>query len=123
MKGHEQLLAMRRAGRIPGVVFFDLDPCGLESWGDWIEQSPHRASVQIEPADKRPDLRFAIGLTCCVSGEDAARVRSVRDALIGAKAKRVIASIFEVRGEGEFRTFHLIECTDTAGQMQGAEHG
>lgn len=117
MRGHESLIAMRRAGFVPDWVFIDTDPDALEAWRDWHKLDNRRASILVEPADRRFDFRFAIGLKCYVSGEDADRVHSVRDALIDARAERVIASVLERRGSGEFVAFNLTECTDTAGLM------
>jgi len=114
MRGHEPLIAMRKAGFVPDWIFIDMGEDALESWRDWPTMNNRRASILIEPKDRHFDFRFAIGLPCYVAGEDMDRVHAVRDALIEAKAARVIASVLRRVGEGEFTAFKLVETTDTA---------
>ena len=114
MRGHEPLLAMRRSGHVPDWIYLDVDHDRLQSWRDWSEIDHRTARVLIEPTDRHFDFRFAVGLPCYVSGSVLSRVHAVRDALIEANASRVIASVLEPSGEGEFTVFRVVECTDTA---------
>ncbi len=93
MKGHEALIAMRRAGWKPAMVTLDLWPCPQEFWRDWSTQSPPFAHILIEPTDsiERLDLRFVVGLMVTVQGDDERRVGLVAKAAVAADARHVIA--------------------------------
>ena len=96
MRGHEKIIAMRKRGKRPTVVFIDCDPDNspLPAWRDWNEVSPGLPSVQIDPDDvpHRLDLRFVIGMIAIVSGSDPMRVRAVEFAAREHGAERVIGS-------------------------------
>lgn len=117
MRGHERLIAMRKSGLVPKWVWIDTDPDCLESWREWSELDPKHAHIQIESGDKRPDFRCVVGLACYVLGSIRARVFEMRDDCIKAGAGRVIASVVQRHGEGEFSAFRMLECTDTAGKV------
>jgi hypothetical protein len=119
MRGHEALIAMRRQGAVPDVVWIDTDLARLPMADDWLEVTPRHAHVQLDPADSpaRVDFRCVIGLTVSISGDDLKRVRATRDACVFAGAKRVIASTTKRIGRGEFAAFQLVELTDTDGHL------
>lgn len=117
MKGHQPLIDMRMAGSIPSCVWIDTDEDKLESWRYWPAMDNRRASVQLDPTDKHPDMRYVIGLPCYIQGTDSKAVFKARDACIEAKAARVIAMVMEKYGQGEFAAFRVVEVTDTAGQQ------
>lgn len=125
MRGHTQLIDMRQAGKVPNWVFLETDPDPLREWADWERMDNTKASLLIEPTDKRLDLRCVIDLKCFVQGEGRARVHEIRDACIAAGAKRVIAAVMRRIGEGEYVAFRTEEITDTAGLVVTAEpiHG
>jgi hypothetical protein len=121
MQGHEPLLAMRRAGQAPAVVFIDVDlptlvPMPLDL--QWQEVTPLLASIEIgaDETVARLDLRCVIGLTVHVSGVLHRRVSTVRDACIAAKAKRVIASFMVVDAKAR-DGYSIDHITDTEGHM------
>lgn len=95
MRGHQQLVEMRRAGARPDIVFVETDPAMFAATEDWHVESPSRAQVRIEPADSvhRLDLRFLVGLPVWVNGTDSARVFAVAEACERHQAGRVIASV------------------------------
>lgn len=84
MRGHEPLIAMRKAGKLPASVWFEVD--SGEAWRNWPQylgvnwaRFPGKigsADVLIEPDDSIPrlDLRFVVGMTVHVQGVDANRV-------------------------------------------------
>ena len=115
MRGHEALLSMRKAGYRPGVVFVDTDPCQQRQWASWQDYSPTRAALWIEPKDnaRHIDLRCVVALPVLVTGTDAARVHAIAEACKTAGASRVVASVLERTGEGEFTRFQAVETTDT----------
>jgi len=115
MRGHQQLIAMRKDGFVPDCVWIDTDHDHLNCWRDWHGMDSRHAHVQIEPAERRFDLRCVIGLPCFVQGSDRRRVFAVRDACIAAGAARVIASVTQQRGQGDYATFEAIESSDTEG--------
>lgn len=123
MRGHEPLIAMRRAGKVPGAVFIDVDvqpnlrpvPAMLQ----WQHVNPTLVDIEIaidEPIH-RLDLRFLIGLTVHVSGCEHHRVEGVRDACIAAQARRVIAS-FMVKDHSP-EGYSVAHITDTEGHFHG----
>jgi len=93
VRGAEALVAMRRRGYAPRLAIVDLDEDRLQSWRDWEVLNP--AIAKLAPGDgehaARADLRCVVGLNVLVTGDDAERVRSYRDACIAANAKRVVA--------------------------------
>ena len=114
MRGQEKLIEMRKAGSVPKWVWIDTEPDAVECWREWAELDPTHACIQIEIGDKRPDLRCVVGLNCYVQGNSRERVFELRDDCIKAGAARVIASVMQRFGEGEFTAFRMLECTDTA---------
>ena len=93
MTGHEPIIGLRRAGRLPkaGMVWAKTDGTAYRHW----HQFGDHAEVGIEAGDYPDllDLRFASGLTVIVEGTDADRVASVGKAFERAKAKRVIETL------------------------------
>lgn len=117
MKGHQQLLALRKRGAVPDWVFIDLDSDPLNEWSDWERTNNAKAALLVEASDKRLDMRFVVKLACFVQGENKDRVMAVRDACIAAGASRVIATVTQRFGSGEYATFRTSLVTDTAGHM------
>lgn len=92
MKGHENLIKMRLAGKKPSAIWVYLRD--YPNWDfNWEFACPDKPEVFISPKDnlRLLDLRFAVGLTVHIIGNDEARTRDVLNALQAANAKRVIA--------------------------------
>jgi len=92
MKGHENLIKMRLAGKKPNAIWVYLR--AYPKWDfNWEVFSPDKPEVFIAPEDniRLLDLRFAVGLTVHIIGNDEVRTRDVLSALVAANAKRVIA--------------------------------
>lgn len=104
MTGHQHILALRRRGYKPSVV--------------WVVDDPentcidHDLTVRIEAHDTPEllDLRFLVGTTAVVDGDDDKRVDRLASAC-GAHAARVISNTFTRRG---YRS-ELTRVTDTQG--------
>lgn len=115
MKGHTQLIAMRKDGFAPSVVFVETNPELFAAVHDWHEYAPNRAQVRIEANDNpdTADLRFLVGLSVMVNGNDLDRVRRVGKACERAKASRVITFV----GREVNDRFETVEMTDTEGRV------
>ena len=102
MRGHEHLVAMRRAGKRPLAACFDLDHDNLRSWRDWFETSRF-AQIEVQATDRigQLDLRFVVGMWAFVKGFDAARVRQMHDALTVAGASVVMSVVYRETATGE----------------------
>lgn len=85
MRGHEAVIALRLKGYAPDDVHIDFD-VRLPSDGT-------HAHVLIEPSDAISllDLRFLVGLTVFVHGDDQARTENTVTACVQARAARVIS--------------------------------
>lgn len=112
MKGHDALIAMRRRGTTPAVVFLDTEPCFVRAWADWQQHTPAAASVWVEPGEsmQRIDLRCVVGLPVVVTGMNAERVRAVADAAAKAKAKAVTGYVYRyLTGRQECETVEMFQ--------------
>lgn len=124
MRGHEPLLAMRRKGLKPAGVWFALEAdeghrswpqsLGIE-WRRWPNSTGH-ATVQIDPADSIGllDLRFVVGLTAWVQGEDRARVERLHQACQDFGAARVLSCVMGTNHRGQPK---LLASFDTDGHF------
>lgn len=101
MTGHDEILAMRRAGSKPAFVWVT----------DHAKVIPSDHTVRIAPADvpEQLDLRFVVGTTVLVEGESQARVDR-----IAAVCQRFASRVITATSHG--RTVDRI--TDTQGVMQ-----
>lgn len=97
MRGHLPIIAMRRAGLAPTMVTLSDYPTETWSWRDWPQDTAH-AEVEIERTDSpaRLDLRYLVGLTVIVDGENANRVNAISDAAERAGAARVLRVVLKV---------------------------
>lgn len=103
MRGHDQLLAMRRANRRPAAVWItdSDDEYSRVTARDWANE-PNRtdgrvhAHIRIEATDipEALDLRCLVGLEVHVSSDrGAARHHRIFDSVLDAGAAAVIAVI------------------------------
>lgn len=121
MRGVEPLIAMRRRGKRPAVVFIDADagPRALPSWAQWQNVDGSMADVDIEASESllRIDWRPFVGLTVHVSGSNADRVTAIAKQLTEAGAKRVVSSLVRQIGVDEFVAFETVWIRDTAKEL------
>lgn len=119
MRGQDAIIAMRQRGKKPALVFLDLlrDHAPMPAWRDWPEVSPAIPTVWVQDDDtpERLDLRFVIGLSVVISGRDAGRVESLKQAAIDAGAQRVIAATLTLDESGQ--EHRVVSITDTAGPV------
>jgi hypothetical protein len=127
MRGVRSLVEMRRAGHKPQVAFIDCDanPHGMPAWAQWQQQNPDMADIDMEPGDSlaRIDWRPFVGMVVHVSGTDERRVRTTKDRLAEAGAKRVIYTLLEQIGRDEWIAFKTVWVYDTEGQFAPREAG
>lgn len=104
MKGLDSLVKMRLEGRIPSLLYVDID----------TEKMPGEGHLQIEQTEPiyGLDLRAVQGLVVSVSGCSAPRVAAIAGACSEAGARRVIAHTMELTVGGEFK---VTKVTDTDG--------
>lgn len=125
MRGHERLVAMRRGGYRPLVAFIDVDagPKGMPPWAQWQIVNPDMADIDIEAAEplSRIDWRPFLGVEVHVTGTDAKRVKTAKDRLVEAGAKRVIYTLLEQIGRDEWIAYRTVWVYDTAGQFAPKE--
>lgn len=104
MRGHESLLALRRRGKRPPLVWV-LATGRHDELRRWLRNYHHEgAHLEIEPGEDvgRLDLRCLVGLVVDVTGTDAVRVGEVARACAAAGAERVIATHYtELRVAGD----------------------
>jgi len=96
MKGHENLINMRLAGKKPQAVWFYLrDYPEFKYHWDSYSGGYAMPEVFVSPDDniKLLDLRFVVGMTVHVIGWHNDRIKDICEALINAKAKVVYAVV------------------------------
>lgn len=104
MTGAQELIRMRLEGRIPELLYVDLD----------VTHLPGDGHLRIHASDSLHtlELRGVQGLVVSVSGCDGKRVKAVAALCEEAGARRVIANISERCQENGFE---VIEVIDTEG--------
>lgn len=112
MRGHDHIKTMRLQGAVPRIIFVDTVQCEFKCWRDWHINTPHMAQVEVEPTDlvSGLDLRFAVGLSVVVNGDDLDRVEAVGRAFGRVGAGRVITSTVARAG----RAYDVVRLTDSA---------
>ena len=84
MRGHESIIAMRKAGTAPKIVFINDFPC--QTSRDW--RNPGEKYTEEWPADHATvstdgdaisslDLRFLVGLTVSISSGNEGRAKTL----------------------------------------------
>ena len=111
MKGHENIIKVRMAGKRPTGSVFVLDFPVERRLTEWSHaEDPQRPMVSTDGDTVGSlDLRFLVGLGVILVGEDTGRIKSLCAALVKAGA----ASIFASAGEnyafwkkgGKWQTF------------------
>lgn len=94
MRGHEQIIAMRKRGVRPDVVFIWCGKDGIGSCLDWHLETPKHPEIEIADTDALSglDLRFVVGLVVSINGLDPLRVAAVHAGCMAAGAKRVVSA-------------------------------
>ena len=76
MRGHENVIAMRKAGKRPAMVFVNDWPCNV----DWFETGDHATVCVAGDNPESLDTRFSVGLAISISSECEKRARALSDA-------------------------------------------
>lgn len=109
MKGHRELIAMRRQGFKPAAVWISDDRCPI----DWARWGDHPQICVAGDTPELEDFRFLVGIELVmVDGCDAQRVDRIAKAC-KVHAKRVIANTFQTTTTG----LQLVSIADTAEVM------
>lgn len=104
MRGHQALIDLRREKKRPQGVWISHSPsldCLL--WHQNADTLPY-PEIEILPHESPEtlDLRFVYGLTVHVSGcNDYKKAKKLHDALVAAKAARVITIVGEILIDSE----------------------
>ena len=119
MTGDQGIIKTRTMGYKPNVVYIHTDSLKFDA----LDQYPmcSMPDLVIRPAEsvEHLDLRFLIGLTCCIYGLDFRRVTAVANACKEAKAKRVIANFHKkINTFGGAVTIVIDRIEDTAGHLE-----
>jgi hypothetical protein len=87
MRGHEAIIAMRKAGRRPAIVFLNDFPCDT----DWQKWGDH---VTVDVSGEQPewaDLRFLVGLRVSITSKSEKRAKRLFEACKRAGCATVAA--------------------------------
>lgn len=117
MRGQATLIAMRRNGERPAVVFIDTDagPDALPRWAQWQNVDEALCNLDITPNEPltRIDFRPLVGLRVHVSGTNEKRVRTIAQLVKEAGADRVISNCVKQISYGEEIAFKTLWIEDT----------
>lgn len=91
MKGHETIIQMRNAGKMPGFVFVNDFPCSTR-WAEWNE---YATVCTADDKDYEFDMRFTQGLSVSISGTSQRRAKILFDACKKAGAKSVAVCVVQ----------------------------
>jgi hypothetical protein len=75
MKGQEQIIAMRKAGKRPSFVFINDWECDT----DWEQHGDHATVSTFGDVVQLLDLRFLVGLKVSISSKSEIRAKALFD--------------------------------------------
>lgn len=87
MRGQEGVIAIRKAGKKPEIVFINDYPCQT----NWLENSDHATVCTAGDSLSDMDFWFVVGLTVSISGTTEARAKALAEMCKAAGAE-VVAS-------------------------------
>lgn len=116
MRGHEKLVAMRRVGRRPNIVFLNDFDCVT----DWFETDGQHVIVCCAGDNlMRADLRFLVGLTVSAVSDSDERARELL-----AACQRAGAAVVGAGGPGWCEVWRKpVEAVAGASDALEAHHG
>lgn len=88
MRGHEPIIAMRKAGRKPAIVFINDFDCPAD-WPEW--EGDHATVCVAGDTPEALDLRFVLGLSVSITGATENRAKRLMQACKDAGATTVAA--------------------------------
>jgi len=94
MKGHENIIKVRMAGKRPTGSVIVLDFPVEQSLTEWkCTEDPQRPVVSTDgDAVGSLDFRFLVGFNVILVGEDTSRIKSLCAAFVKAGAASIVAS-------------------------------
>lgn len=75
MRGHEAIIAMRKAGKRPSFVFINDYPCET----DWEQHGDHATVSTAGDVVQLLDMRFLVGLKVSISSTNEVRAKALFD--------------------------------------------
>lgn len=99
MHGHEPLIAMRKAGKKPSMVFLSDFP----QKSNWHETGDHPEICVYHDVPERADLRFLINLNVTITASTKDRAKAFLAACVKAGASSVSTMYWGNRGDNYFR--------------------
>ena len=87
MRGHEQIIAMRRLGHLPSFIFLNDYPCKT----DWLDNLDHATVSTAGDALERLDLRFLVGCRVSIASTSEKRAMALFEHVKAAGASTVAA--------------------------------
>lgn len=87
MRGHEHIIAMRKAGQTPEWVFLNDLPCAT----DWAEFGEHATVSTYDDNVERLDLRFLVGLKVAISATSEKRAMALYESVKAFGAQLIVA--------------------------------
>jgi len=110
MRGHEPLIAMRKAGKCPDVATIELgrDTDSLHARWQHLGMSP---CIEIGPNERLSglDLRCIVGMNVIVQGDDEARTIRAAELVLAAKAKACYVTVHEPKTQRIISAFYYTE--------------
>jgi hypothetical protein len=113
-------------GYVPSHLTISIDESEdhRKVWGNWAENDERFAYVDIEPSDRRFDLRFTHGMRCFVQGPDRARLAQVVGACIACGAAHVSGWLLDPSGSKVIEMPHLFgQWACSCDSQNGVKHG
>ena len=99
MHGHEPLIAMRKAGRKPTMVFLS----DFSEKSNWHETGDHPEITVYHDVPERADLRFLVNLNVTITASSKARAKALLAACVKAGANSVSTCYHANRADNYFR--------------------
>lgn len=87
MKGHEDIISLRRARQAPAMVFINDYPCKT----DWLRERAAATVCTHGDVIQMLDLRFLVGLKVSISSDSEVRAKALMEACRNAGAHTVAA--------------------------------
>lgn len=99
MTGHQPLLRLRLAGKVPLAVWIDLERYNrfAKDWWRWMPDCPQ---VVVEKVDRiaQLDFRFVVGLSVTVFADEwSERFGELIDAVKAQRPRHLIAHAFDLK--------------------------
>jgi len=99
MHGHEPLIALRKQGRKPTMVFLS----DFSEKSNWHETGDYPEINVFHDVPERADLRFLVNLNVTITASTKDRAKALLEACVKAGATTVTTCYFANRRDNYFR--------------------